>query len=98
MIVVDNTELNETMQKSLIEFAERGGTLLMIESQSLRDSGSQRYNAYIYNCLGIKPIDFDESKLLEVLDKLYDEAYAESEEIKALVKELVPTYQIYEEK
>ncbi|MBE6625177.1 MAG: polysaccharide biosynthesis protein [Ruminococcaceae bacterium] len=45
-----------------------------------------------------KPIDFDESKLLEVLDKLYDEAYAESEEIKALVKELVPTYQIYEEK
>ncbi len=45
-----------------------------------------------------KPIDFDEDKLLEVLDKLYDEAYAESEEIKALVKELVPTYQIYEEK
>ena len=44
-----------------------------------------------------KPIDFDENKLLEILDKLYDEAYAESDEIKSLVKELVPTYQIYKE-
>ncbi len=44
-----------------------------------------------------QPIDFDEDKLLEVLDKLYDEAYSESEKIKSLVKELVPTYQIYEE-
>jgi FlaA1/EpsC-like NDP-sugar epimerase len=44
-----------------------------------------------------KPIDFDEDKLIEVLDKLYDEAYAESDDIKRLVKELVPTYQIYKE-
>lgn len=44
-----------------------------------------------------KPIEFDEKKLLSVLDKLYDEAYAESDEIKNLVKELVPTYKIYEE-
>ena len=44
-----------------------------------------------------KPIDFDENKLIEVLDKLYDEAYAESDDIKRLVKELVPTYQIYKE-
>lgn len=44
-----------------------------------------------------KPIDFDESKLLSMLDRLYDEAYTESDEIKALVKELVPTYKIYEE-
>ena len=37
-----------------------------------------------------------EKKLLSMLDKLYDEAYAESDEIKQLVKELVPTYNIYE--
>ena len=43
-----------------------------------------------------KPIEFDENKLLSMLDKLYDEAYAESDEIKQLVKELVPTYNIYE--
>ncbi len=42
-----------------------------------------------------KPIEFDEDKLLLMLDRLYDEAYAESDEIKLLVKELVPTYNIY---
>ena len=81
MIVVDNTELNETMQKSLIEFAERGGTLLMIESQSLRDSGTQRYNAYIYNHLGIKPIDFDDNETkLEYIAKrnsFFDDIFVE---------------------
>ena len=81
MIVVDNTELNETMQKSLIEFAERGGTLLMIESQSLSDSGTQRYNAYIYNCLGIKPIDFDDNETkLEYIAKrnsFFDDIFVE---------------------
>ena len=45
-----------------------------------------------------KPIEFDENKLVEILDKLYDEAYSESDEIKYLVKELVPTYKVYEGK
>ena len=45
-----------------------------------------------------KPIEFDEDKLMSMLDRLYDEAYSESEEIKLLVKELVPTYKVYEEK
>ena len=43
-----------------------------------------------------KPIEFDEEKLIYMLDRLYDEAYAESDEIKHLVKELVPTYKVYE--
>ena len=38
-----------------------------------------------------------DQEYLSKLDKLYDEAYAESDEIKNLVKELVPTYKIYEE-
>ena len=44
-----------------------------------------------------QPIDFDEDKLIYMLGRLYDEAYAESNEIKHLVQELVPTYKIYEE-
>ena len=51
MIVLD-ANVNETLQQSLIEFAERGGSLLVIESQA---------NSYIYNHLGIKPVDFDEN-------------------------------------
>ena len=41
-----------------------------------------------------KPIEFDDNKLFETLDKLYNEAYAESESMKELVRELVPTYKI----
>ena len=81
MIVVDNTELNETMQKSLIEFAERGGTLLMIESQGQNVAESQSYNAYIYNHLGIKPIDFDDNETkLEYIAKrnsFFDDIFVE---------------------
>ena len=41
-----------------------------------------------------KPIKLDEKNLWETLDKLYEEAYGESENMKKLVKELVPTYTI----
>ena len=61
IVVSEDTDLNETMQKSLIEFAERGGSLLMIESQEQKVAESQS-NSYIYNYLGIKPVDFDENE------------------------------------
>lgn len=41
-----------------------------------------------------KPIEMDDEHLFKTLEKLYDEAYAESEQMKELVKELVPTYKI----
>ena len=41
-----------------------------------------------------KPLDIDEDKLFTTLDMLYNEAYGESEKMKELVKELVPTYRI----
>ena len=41
-----------------------------------------------------KPIEMDDNHLFATLDKLYDEAYGESEKMKDLVKELVPTYKI----
>ena len=41
-----------------------------------------------------KPIEMDDELLFRTLEKLYDEAYAESDKMKDLVKELVPTYKI----
>ena len=41
-----------------------------------------------------KPIEMNDEHLFATLEKLYDEAYGESEQMKDLVKELVPTYKI----
>ncbi|MBO7187657.1 MAG: polysaccharide biosynthesis protein [Clostridia bacterium] len=41
-----------------------------------------------------KPISLDEEKFFDTLDKLYEKAYLETDEMKQLVKELVPTYTI----
>ncbi len=41
-----------------------------------------------------KPIEFDESVFYEKLDQLYAAAYAETEEMKDLVHDLVPTYTV----
>ena len=41
-----------------------------------------------------KPIEMDDNHLFATLEKLYDEAYGETEQMKDLVKELVPTYKI----
>ena len=42
------------------------------------------------------PLDFDEQSFWATLDKLYEQAYSESEGIKQSVKELVETYTIDE--
>ena len=39
-----------------------------------------------------KPLDIDEDNLLKKLDELYIEAYNETDKMKELVKQLVPTY------
>ncbi|MGM9665014.1 MAG: polysaccharide biosynthesis protein [Eubacteriales bacterium] len=41
-----------------------------------------------------KPLDIDEDKLFSSLEKLYDAAYHETDHMKELVHELVPTYRI----
>ncbi len=41
-----------------------------------------------------KPIEFDEEAFFQKLEKLYEYAYSETNRMKQLVKELVPTYQI----
>ena len=41
-----------------------------------------------------KPIPLDETKFFPVLDRLCKEAYAETDDMKKSVKELVPTYTI----
>ncbi len=44
-----------------------------------------------------KPLEFDEKDFFEKLEKLYEYAYDETDRMKALVSELVPTYQIKDE-
>ena len=39
-----------------------------------------------------RPILFDEASFFAKLDELYEAAYAETEDMKSLVAELVPTY------
>ena len=56
MIVVnEKSNLNETMQQSLLDFASQGGTLLILNDENTD-------NAYIYNEIGIKSMQFDENK------------------------------------
>ena len=42
-----------------------------------------------------KPIELDEDHLWTTLDRLYQEAYAETDDMKHSVKELVDTYTIF---
>ncbi|MBQ0099546.1 MAG: polysaccharide biosynthesis protein [Firmicutes bacterium] len=43
-----------------------------------------------------KPLEIDEEKLFSKLQQLYDEAYNETDEMKQMVHDLVPTYKIDE--
>ena len=56
MIVVDEkANLNETMQQSLLDFASKGGTLLLLNDENTD-------NSYIYNNIGIESKQLDENK------------------------------------
>ena len=41
-----------------------------------------------------KPIEFDDEVFKKQLDKIYQDAYAETDRIREDIKEIVPTYQI----
>lgn len=43
-----------------------------------------------------KPIEFDEEEFLSDLEKLYHAAYAETDDMKKIVKKIVPTYRLKE--
>ena len=44
-----------------------------------------------------KPIEFDEATFFDTLEKLYEEVYSEVPNIKEIIAEIVPTYEIREE-
>lgn len=44
-----------------------------------------------------RPIDFDETEFLKDLEDLYQEAYAETDHMKIIVKKIVPTYHLRQE-
>ena len=56
MIVVnENADLNETMQQSLLDFASRGGVLLILNDENTN-------NDYLYNKIGVKSKHIDENR------------------------------------
>ena len=44
-----------------------------------------------------KPIEFDEDEFLQKLEKLYTYAYDETDQMKAMISKIVPTYHIRSE-
>lgn len=66
----------------------------LYEERLMDEEGMQRTPNGLINIA--KPIGIDEKFLFDTLDKLYVEAYRETDCMKKLVKELVPTYCIDE--
>ncbi len=64
----------------------------LYEERLMEEEGLQKTPNGLINIA--KPIKLDEKKLWKTLEKLYDEAYAETDDMKKSVKELVPTYTI----
>lgn len=64
----------------------------LYEERLMEEEGLQKTANGLINIA--KPIALNEKNLWETLDKLYEKAYGESEDMKKLVKELVPTYTI----
>ncbi len=64
----------------------------LYEERLMKEEGLQKTPNGLINIA--KPIQLDENMLWETLDKLYLEAYDETGNMKELVKQLVPTYQI----
>ena len=62
----------------------------LYEERLMEEAGLQRTENKMIS-IG-KPLDIDEQKLYEYLDILSEQAYSETDKMKELVKELVPTY------
>ena len=66
----------------------------LYEERLMDEEGMQKTPNGLINIA--RPIPLDEKFLWETLDKLYDAAYSETDEMKQLVSELVTTYKITE--
>ena len=64
----------------------------LFEERLMEEEGLQKTANGLINIA--KPIKLDEKKLWSTLDKLYEQAYGEADDMKKSVKELVPTYTI----
>ncbi|MBQ8685361.1 MAG: polysaccharide biosynthesis protein [Clostridia bacterium] len=64
----------------------------LFEERLMEEEGLQKTPNGLINIA--KPIKLDEKKLWSTLDKLYEQAYGEADDMKKSVKELVPTYTI----
>ena len=68
----------------------------LYEERLMDEEGLQKTPNGLINIAN--PIKIDEEFLFEMLDKLYEAAYAETNDMKKLVSELVPTYKITDNK
>ena len=64
----------------------------LYEERLMKEEGLQKTPNGLINIA--KPIQLDEDLLWNTLDKLYAEAYSETDSMKESVKKLVPTYTI----
>lgn len=64
----------------------------LYEERLMKEEGLQQTANGLINIA--KPIPMDEDSLWDILDKLYEAAYSETDSMKEWVKELVPTYTI----
>lgn len=64
----------------------------LYEERLMEEEGLQKTDNGLINIA--QPIDLDEANLWTTLDKLYEAAYKETDDMKEWVKELVPTYTI----
>ncbi len=64
----------------------------LYEERLMDEEGMQKTPNGLINIA--QPLKFDESSFWDRLDKLYEAAYAETDEMKLLVQDIVPTYKI----
>lgn len=64
----------------------------LYEERLMKEEGLQKTPNGLINIA--RPLEFDEENFWHTLDKLYEEAYSETDRMKEYVKALVPTYTI----
>ena len=64
----------------------------LYEERLMKEEGLQKTPNGLINIA--RPLSFDEKRFWELMDKLYEGAYSETDAMKEYVKELVPTYTI----
>ena len=94
---LEDTETADKFEEIFSPMLERLKELLsekLFEERLMDEEGMQKTPNGLINIA--QPIKFDEESFWNTLDNLYSSAYEETDGMKPLVKQLVPTYKIDE--